>query len=301
MLPALAYVGKTLASVKKTSGGEPAAKPCVSCWLMSEAATTSTLLPVLVSHALTVSCWSLTSAGPFEVIMNLIVTGPLAGGCVAPLPPPLSKPPPPPHAASASTPVRQAATAAVVVLRDIGVSCFGCGVGQRHVPRGSGAHAGWVVVGPRLLGGGSGVGTRRGGRLAHARGAHGQGGLEQHRAGRRRGVDEHVPGGAGGLGDGLVDARQLHGGGHVGVVEADDPHVAPGLEAAVAHGAQDAEGEQVGGADHGRVGSEPVEQARGGVGGLVEVLDRLRGRSIARDAELGEAVGPALPAVVTDG
>src|SRR6476661_8546135 len=110
MLPALAYVGKTLASVKKTSGGEPAAKPCVSCWLMSEAATTSTLLPVLVSHALTVSCWSLTSAGPLDVIMNFRVTGPLwlLGEPLEPE----SNPPPPEQAPRASAPaVRQTARA----------------------------------------------------------------------------------------------------------------------------------------------------------------------------------------------
>ena len=47
------------------------------------------------------------SASP-EVIMNLMVTGPLAGGWVEPLVPPSSKPPPPPQAARASTPVRQA-------------------------------------------------------------------------------------------------------------------------------------------------------------------------------------------------
>src|SRR3954453_6545985 len=126
MFPALAYVGKTLASVKNRSGGEPAAKPWLSCWFMSEAATTSTLLPVLVSHALTVSFWSLMSAGPLDVIMNLIVTGPAAADWVEPVPAPSSKPPPPPHAARASTPVRQAARAAVVrlVIRDIDLSCL---------------------------------------------------------------------------------------------------------------------------------------------------------------------------------
>src|SRR6478735_7594205 len=127
MFPALAYVGKTLASVKKRSGGEPAAKPCVSCWFRSEAAMTSTLLPVLSSHGLTVSCCSLTSAGPLEVIRNLMVTGPAAADWVEPVPVPSSKLLPPPQAARASTPVRQAATPAVVrlVMRDIGVSCVG--------------------------------------------------------------------------------------------------------------------------------------------------------------------------------
>src|SRR6476620_3374651 len=114
MFPALAYVGKTLASLKKRSGREPAAKPWVSCWFMSEAAMTSTLLPVLSSHGLAVSCWSLTSAGPFEVIMNFSVTGPLLADWVAPLPDPLSNPLPPPQAARARAPVRPAASAGVV-------------------------------------------------------------------------------------------------------------------------------------------------------------------------------------------
>src|SRR4051812_17508706 len=115
MFPALAYVGKTLASVKNTSGGEPAAKPWLSCWFMSEAATISTLLPDLVSQALTVSVCSLTSAGPFEVIIIFSVTGPLwllgeALDCS-------SKPPPPEQAPRTRAPAARQTAKAVRVGR----------------------------------------------------------------------------------------------------------------------------------------------------------------------------------------
>src|SRR5690349_8196570 len=177
MFPALAYVGKTLASVKKRSGGEPAAKPWVSCWFMSDAAMTSTLLPVLSSHGLTVSCWSLTSAGPFEVIMNFSVTGPLLAGWLAPPPDPLSNPLPPPHAASARAPARPAASAAVarLVLRDIVVLLTALSASAGRC---------WCCV---VLEWCSGRAVRAGSRgslgVAQARGADGERRLEQDGAG----------------------------------------------------------------------------------------------------------------------
>src|SRR5689334_48482 len=134
--PALAYDWNTLASVKKRSGGEPVEKPWDSCRSMSEAAITSTVLPVLASHGLTVSCWSLVSAAPFEVIIILIVTGPEAAGWTE-LPPETSPPSLAPQATRPSTPVRQATRTAV--------ACLVVGGIDPPVPRTTEAGPGWSI------------------------------------------------------------------------------------------------------------------------------------------------------------
>src|SRR5690349_18392670 len=249
---------------------------------------TSTVLPVLEAQAAVASLTAAVSASPELPIITVSFTGPFLVFWVAEL---LLKPPPPPQALSASMVVVVAATTRTGIRLIAAPQWWVCRPAWW-----------WTTVG-RSGSGGASRGASAGGLhrvgmprgrpgLAGARGAraHREGGGEQGGEAEVGALLVHDPPGLGRcLAQRLAQARQLEGLRDVAVVEADDADVAARLEAAVADGAQCAEGEDVRGADDRGVCREPGEQPVGGGGRDRELLHRLLGDGGVRETGGGKA------------